>query len=337
MKLIVDNSNYDNFLNTRFISGNFLQSSIWKDFLQAQGLNVWQVAVLENQETIGFCLLYENKLPFGKSYLYSPKGPIISATISLEQKEKVLNLILSKIRDVSIDTLTREELFCKLEIPELLSLPPDLKKSEDIQPRDTLILQLDKDLPGLLADMHAKTRYNISLAMRKGVKVRFSTKEDDLKHFLRLIKKTATKNQITVHSDHYYQLLWQTLIKHQAGQLCIAELDQQVLAVNLVVRFGSAMTYLHGASDYRFRSAMAPHTLQWQTIKQAKELGYKIYDFWGIAPADNSKPNWEGFTRFKKGFGGTVMESPGAHDLVYNEPWYRIYLLSKKVRKILRK
>ena len=334
MKLITDENNFDDFLQARFISGGFLQASLWRDFLQKRGFCTWQLAVIENQEIIATCLAYEVKLPLGKSYLYAPKGPVFADGLGGDLRREAMELILSKFRDLTIATKKRQEIFCKIELSEHKDLLVGFIKSHDLQARDTLILDLKKDHEKLLSEMHAKTRYNIALAKRKGVEISFSNKEEDIKYFLKLVGDTAKRNQISSHSAEHYGLLWQTLLKHRAGQLCIAKVRERVVAANILVRFGATATYLHGASDYNMRKYMAPHLLQWESIKQVKELGYKIYDFWGIAPEDGSKPGWAGFTRFKKGFGGQVIMSPGAYNFVYDKNWYSIYSLIRKLRKL---
>jgi len=338
MELLVDNNLIvDDFLKTRFISGNFLQSSWWRDFLKIQGKNFWQIVVVENNETIASCLLYENILPLGRSYLYAPKGPIVSYNISENARREAMALILSKARDITAATKKRAEIFLKVEPIDSSLILADLKKADDIQPRETWALDLDKDIKELLGLMHAKTRYNIALARKKGVGVRFSQKPDDLKHFLELIGKTAERNQISVHSADYYKKLFEILVKYGTGGLYLAEINKQVIAANIVVRFGEVVTYVHGASDYNFRSSMAPHLLQWEAIRESQSLGYKFYDFWGVAPSDGSRPRWEGFTRFKKSFGGRLLVSPGAYNLIYNPTWYRLYSLSSQISHYLKK
>lgn len=336
MELVNEIANKDEILKKKFISGNFLQSSIWKDFLDAQQKRNWQLFINDKKKTIGTCLVYENKLPFGKSYLYSPKGPIFFEDLDDERRQEAIFLVLSKVRDITVQTSKYQEIFYKLETDRVQNLIPELKKSRDVQPRDTWILDLKKDLKQLLSEAHSKHRYNIALAGRKKVKVNFSVKEGDIYKFLELNKKTASRNDIKTHSDDYYKLLWKTLLKNNCGTLCIASAGDNVVAVNMIISFGKAVTYLHGAADYNYRKYMAPHLLQWETIKRAKTDGHEIYDFWGIAPSDGSKPKWEGFSRFKKGFGGELVESPGAHNFIYNESWYSIYLWLSKLKKIIR-
>jgi lipid II:glycine glycyltransferase (peptidoglycan interpeptide bridge formation enzyme) len=330
--------NHDNFLAEEFVSGAFLQGTIWKDFLEAQKKAVWQLTVTRDAgDVLAVCVLYENKLWFGKSYLYAPKGPVFSNNLTEDEKQEALSLILSQIRDITIATHQYEEIFCKLEPSQKTPTPPELHNDVMIQPQDTLILDLGKDVQQLLAEMHPKTRYNIALANKKGVKIRVGQRKEDVKHFLRLINKTASRQQISAHPENYYKLLWGSLLKNKSGKIYLAEIDGRVVAANMMIEFGNVATYLHGASDYSFRKFMAPHLLQWQAIKDAKENNFEIYDFWGIAPSDGSKPKWEGFTRFKKGFGGREINSPGTKIFVYNRQWYNFYVLAKKIKSIIKK
>jgi peptidoglycan pentaglycine glycine transferase (the first glycine) len=337
MELVIDNNNYDDFLKARFIPGNFLQSSIWKDFLNQQSRRSWRATVLEDEKIIATCLFYEKKLPFDRSYLFAPKGPIISDKVLEEKQTEALELILSKVRDITAVTRKQEEIFFKLELVKFNLVLDKMKKSGDVQPRDTWVLDLDKDIKILLGDMHAKTRYNIALATKKGVKIRFSKRVEDLNHFFRLNKKTASRNQIHTHSEEYYKKLFKILITNDAGELAIAEIDGTVVTVNILVNFGKATTYLHGASDYGFRKYMGPQLLQWESIKRAKDIGGEVYDFGGIAPKDGSKPKWEGLSRFKKSFGGRVVTSPGTYDLIYDSSWYNLYNLGVKLKYLLRR
>jgi peptidoglycan pentaglycine glycine transferase (the first glycine) len=336
MEVVVSDQNYNDFLSTRFVSGNFLQAGFWQAFLKAQGKRFWQLALIENQEIMGVCLVYENCLPLGRSYFYAPKGPIFSAQSTAQQKKEGTALILSKLRDLTMATRRYQEIFCRLEPANEEDILPEFIKTTDIHPRETLVLNLQTDLQDILEKMHPKTRYNIALARKKGVAIRFSDKPEDIKYFLSLIKKTAKRNQIAVHNDRYHQLLLETIFAQGVGQLCLAEAEGKIVAVNIIIRFGEAVTYLHGASEYEARMYMAPQLLQWETIKQSRELGYKFYDFWGIAPADGSKPNWAGVTRFKKGFGGQTLKSPGTYDFVYDQTWYKFYGLARKIRALVR-
>ncbi len=254
-----------------------------------------------------------------------PRGPIISD--QAKNKSKALKLLLKGVRDISIQTEKRQEIFFRFEILEKFDLE-SVQSVKSIQPANTLLLDLNKSEEELLAEMHQKTRYNIRLAKKKGVKVeKMEDKSKAMDIFSKLIKETSVRDKFTPHSDDYYQKMLKAL--GQNVNLWVAKYEDKILAANIVVSFGDTVTYLHGASANEHRNLMAPHLLQWEQIKWAKENNFKIYDFWGISDSDS---RWAGFTRFKKGFGGYEKNLPGTFDLVYNQRAYKIYNFIKKFR-----
>jgi len=194
-----------------------------------------------------------------------------------------------------------------------------------IQPRQTLILDLAKSEEELLSAMKPKTRYNIKVAQKHCVKI--DEGDGYFADFWRLLRQTADRDEFTTHDEDYYRKMLETLSPSGIMKLVAASYDGKVVAANLVVFFGDWCCYLHGASDYACRDKMAPQLLQWETILLAQSLGKKYYDFWGV---DENK--WPGVTRFKTGFAPeTAFTSyAGAFDLPLNKFWYWIYKLLKR-------
>ena len=246
----------------------------------------------------------------------------------------------------------------------------------DIEPSQTLILDISKSEDELLAQMHEKWRYNIRLAERKGVTVKLlvsdtNSFEQYFEEFYRLVSEgTAERKNIRHYPKEYYrqQLTinnqqfnlpaplcvrgeekWNRengtsastpFVKGGTGEvkslLFVAEYESKVIAANIVVIFGNKATYLHGATSSEHREVMAPHLLQWEQIKYAKAQGCSEYDFWGIVnehTLDKRRQSWEGFTRFKRGFGGQEVNYVGYWDYPLNKPWYFLYRLVQKFRR----
>jgi len=111
-------------------------------------------------------------------------------------------------------------------------------------------------------------------------------------------------------------------------KLYFAEYNNKVIASNIMTFFGDMVTYVHGSSSDQDRNVMAPYLLQWTIIQQAKNLGYKHYDFYGI---DETK--WPGVTRFKRGFGGTEINYPGTFDVIFNSFLYKSYQVLRWLRR----
>jgi peptidoglycan pentaglycine glycine transferase (the first glycine) len=317
----LDNQELDNFISKQNYS-QFLQSSLWGKFQKSLGNRIWQIGVDEGGLEAS-ALVIEKKLPFNLTYLYIPRGPIVADQAI--DKDKLVKLLLKGVRDISIQTAKRQEIFFRFETLDKFDLE-NVLSVESIQPADTLLLDLNKLEKELLTEMHQKTRYNIRLAKKKGVEIeKIEDKSEAMNIFNKLIKETSARDKFIPHTDRYYQKMLEALNKNV--RLWVAKYEDKVLAANIIVNFGDTVTYLHGASSNEHRNLMAPHLLQWEQIKWAKSQGYKIYDFWGIS---DSEPSWIGFTKFKKGFGGYEKNFPGTFDLVYNQRIYKLYNFLKK-------
>jgi lipid II:glycine glycyltransferase (peptidoglycan interpeptide bridge formation enzyme) len=201
-----------------------------------------------------------------------------------------------------------------------------------LQEPNTLVLDLHPTEEEMLSAMHPKTRYNIRLAEKRGVQVRWSTSDDDHVQYLNLQKDTFSRQGIRLHPDRYYEVMFKALREAGTGELAVAELDGQPLAINLLVWSAQTAVFNHGGSSNDHKDVMAPYLLQWASIKRAKERGMNDYDFRGIAPANAPDHKLAGVTRFKLGFGGRRVVYPGALNAILDRPWWGMYRMAKKIR-----
>ena len=321
----------------------FLQSWNWGEFQKSVGHQVWRFGVTDNGKIIASAQIIGHRLPLKKSYLYCPRGPIVDEKLTDEQKTEALKLILSKARSLTIQTSQSEEIFFRFEPTSALRVTRyALRVTRPIQPADTLILNLQSDTDKLLSNMHPKTRYNIHLAEKHGVTVK-QGEPDDFKKIWPLFKQTKVRDKFNLHPQNYYQ----TMLKSGVELWVALNKNGRIIAANLISFFGDTATYLHGASDYNFRQLMAPHLLQWEVIKEARERGFKYYDFHGIAPENKleiknlkfkiKQHPWAGVTRFKKGFGGREIHYPGTFDFIYEQNWYKMYKLLRTINFLIKK
>jgi len=328
--------------------GSFLQSFEWGEFQKSLGREVFYL-----KDASWSAVVIKYPMPLGRNYLFCPHGPVLAQDIKTCGFLEVLQELAKKEKSV----------FLRIE-PCFNSTKEDLSgmcfvKSKDIQPHKTLVLDLNLSEEELLSQMHEKTRYNIGLAVRKGVKVYLSLSdsdkfEKDFEEFWRLICLTYKRQGIRSFSKEYYRKQLNLAphptplfvqgegMEHPSSVeegnggggvqfqnlLFLAEYENKSIAANMVNIFGQTATYVHGGSDSEHRALMAPHLLQWEQIKFAKTQGCKTYDFYGC---DEDK--WPGVSRFKKGFGGREVSFCGTHDYVFDKWWYRIY---KAARSILR-
>lgn len=345
--------------------GQFLQSWEWGEFQKKLHRNIWRVGVYKpvsdssdadpkTSQLIAVATVIEHTLGIGKSYLYCPYGPLFHKGSSSHQQQEALQLIMSKIRDITIKTIHQEEVFARIE-PRItvehadnFLLTQGFVKAQAMQPHDTLVIDVQNSEKALLHDMHHKARYNIRLAKKKGVTVRIAQEKKDLDIFWYLLQLTTARDNFHSHERSYYEALWESFHHtdlndqmHLTVTLLVAEHDTKPIAASLLGLYGSRVTYLHGASNHDFRKFMAPQLLQWEGMLLAKKHGYQLYDFNGIKPsnrklaAHDKEQTWDGITRFKKSFGGREVNYVGAWDWIYSRSWYYVYTTARKTRRLL--
>lgn len=292
---------------------SFLQSGEWADFQKRLGRNVWQTGEVN---------VIEHRLPAKKVYLYSPR-------LIFPQN---LDEFIKEIKDIA---KKKNAIFLKLEfensMDENLLKKNGFRKSNNIQPIKTIILDITKSEEELLNQMHPKTRYNIGLAQKKGIVIRKQVvgnrKQEHFEEFWKLIQQTSKRDGFKPYPRAYYE----KMLEIPSIELFVVEYPStspgtsETIAANIVLFHKTTAIYLHGATSYEYRNLMAASLLQWEQIKEAKRRGCMEYDFWGI---DEIK--WPGVTRFKRGFGGKEIAYPGAYDLVFKPIWYKLYKLAKK-------
>ncbi len=211
-----------------------------------------------------------------------------------------------------------------------------VKAPHDMQPKDHFIIDISLGEDELLKNMKSKTRYNIRLAERKGVKVFISRKKEDLRKFFNLVNKTAERKNVSFHSFDHYEKMFESL-PEDCIELYLAEYKGKIIAGNIATFYNGVATYLHGGMDGEYRKLMAPFLLQWKMIKDAKEKGCVWYDFGGVFPGSNDNGK-SGITRFKMSFSPKmeIFEMVGTYDVVFSPVKYWVYKFLQRVKGIVR-
>ncbi|MFQ5410016.1 MAG: lipid II:glycine glycyltransferase FemX [Anaerolineales bacterium] len=196
--------------------------------------------------------------------------------------------------------------------------------SEQIQFRNTVLLDITASEESLLASFKQKTRYNIRLAGRRGVQVRKAV-ESDLPALLKLYAETSERDGFVIRSPEYYSRLWQSFMRANKAIALIAEVDGEPVGGVFIVFEGRRAAYLTGMSSARHREKMANHLLQWEAIRTARARGCTEYDLWGAPDVFDESDSMWGVWRFKSGFRGTVVRTLGAWDYPVQRAQYWTY------------
>lgn len=202
--------------------------------------------------------------------------------------------------------------------------------SDQIQFRNTVLVDLSPSEEDMLASMKQKTRYNIRLAAKKGLMIRAGG-ADDLPMLYRMYAETSIRDGFVIRNEHYYQTVWTTFMRaggssvNPSAEPLIAEIDGEPVAAIFVFYFAGRAYYLYGMSREAHREKMPNYLLQWEAIRRAKAGGCQTYDLWGAPEVfTESDPMW-GVYRFKEGLGGDVLRTLGGWDFAPHPSWYRLY------------
>lgn len=206
------------------------------------------------------------------------------------------------------------------------------KAPSNILPSNTVFLDLLRDEVSLLQSMKPKTRYNIGLALRKGVTVSVAGLEK-LDRWYALYRETACRNNFFLHDIEHFRAVLGSRAEnsHSPAEVCmlIAEHEKEPLAAMFLVITGNRGTYLYGASSSHKRNLMATYALQWKAITLAKEKGCSEYDLFGISPNPDPDHPMYGLYRFKTGFGGEIYHSMGCWDYPIDNKLYAYFAASE--------
>lgn len=326
-----------------FPNAHILQTAEWAAIKAPIGWKPFYITWKAGEKGEAVCaaaLVLERTLPIaGLSarvrILYVPRGPLLSDWDDSELVRKVL-------ADLEAFARQRRAMFIKIDpdVPVAQGLPDaedemhvetgrkliaSLRQygwqfsSEQIQFRNTMVMDLSLDEAALLARMKQKTRYNIRLAARRGVVIRRGN-GDDLEGLYRMYAETSLRDGFVIRDQRYYLRLWHTFIERGFARPLIAEVEGEAVAGLILFMFHGQAWYLYGMSKNTHRQKMPNYLLQWEAIRQAKETGCSRYDLWGAPDDFDPEDSMWGVYRFKAGLGAHVVRTIGAWDRPLR-PW----------------
>jgi peptidoglycan pentaglycine glycine transferase (the first glycine) len=306
----------------------------------------------ETQSTapIAACLLLKRAIPIrglaGRfSVLYAPKGPLLDWSNNFLRKRVLDDLQSFAKKQGAIFLKIDPDVILGTGIPgaddvvdesgeavvqsELMQRGWNYS-SDQIQFRNTVLIDLQPTEAEMLGRMKQKTRYNIRLAEKKNVSVRVGT-DNDFAMLYRMYAETAVRDGFVIRDQDYYNTVWKSFhqpsIVHGQPSMVplIAEVNNEPLAGLFLFMFASRAYYLYGMSREIHREKMPTYLLQWQAMKHAKTVGCAVYDLWGAPEKFDETDSLWGVYRFKEGLGGQVIRTLGAWDYAPNKFWYRMY------------
>ncbi len=304
------------------MGGHFLQSTLWQRVQAALGHDVvWS----RDEAWMWAGAIRAGRFP---RYMYLPHGP---TSVSSGAMTDALEDAIGAARARSLDFVRAEPAgdFAADPLAASGALP-----TRSIQPRWTWVLDLTADETELRHGLSAGHRGAINAASRRGLTIRASSDPGDIEVLLRLQALTAAAGRFHGQSPSYHRTVAATLMPEGAASLYIAEAGNDAVAAALCFDFAGTRYYAHAVSDpVTGRRLQAAAPLVWRMILDAREGGARAFDFWGITHGGTPGHSWEGFSQFKRSFGGEAVERAGTWDLGVRPFRHRLYRAAVRLRR----
>ncbi|MBM3209650.1 peptidoglycan bridge formation glycyltransferase FemA/FemB family protein [Candidatus Shapirobacteria bacterium] len=304
-----------------------VQSWEWGRFRQETGVEVLRLGQFDGEKLVSAFQIFFHRVPrlnFTVGYL--PRAPL--------PDKKILSILTEIGKE-------RNCVFIKFE-PDCLVGQKDKRKEyflrqtrpgRPVLPINTINIDLTPPEEEILRQMHEKTRYNIRLSQKQGVRVEEKNDDSSLSAFLDFLEETEKRQGFYTHPRDYFKKQWAITRPSGMAHLLLAFFGTFPLAGIMLFHFQDKLYYPYGGSSLLHRAIMPNYSLHWEAIRLGKRLGCKTYDLWGTywQKPEPTDP-WYGVYRFKMGFGGKPVSYLGAFDLVLNLPLYRAYNLTNELR-----
>ncbi|MDO8658604.1 MAG: peptidoglycan bridge formation glycyltransferase FemA/FemB family protein [Candidatus Levybacteria bacterium] len=330
-----DEKVWENFLKKKEIDFfPFFQSWDWGEVQKKSGFDILRFGIFDKHaELAGVFLIVDINARRGH-YLHMRHGPVLSSF-----KDKCFDAIINFVKEIAKERNT-----------SFIRISP-LIKNEDIKDdffkkrgfinapvhnmdaQNCWILDITKPEDQLLKEMRKTHRYLIRKAQTMDIKIIRSKNLSYLDSFLNLYNDLSKRKGFVPHRGIREE--FEILSKNDEAILIMAEYEKKIISAALIVFTGDMAIYHHGVSADEYKNIPASYLIQWEAIKEAKNRGKKIYNFWGIVPIDEPNHPWKGITLFKTGFGGERRDFIHAKDLPLNIWYWKSYLIEyiAKIKK----
>lgn len=278
---------------------------------------------------VGDLQFTKHKIPFIPYYVaYAPR----------------VNFITQKFSWNELKTIAKSErcIFIRFDVPNVLNdnsitsrkIVDEISERCKLAPRSTfakfnVLLDLTPTEEDLIMNISQKTRYNSRLSARKGVTVKIDNTIEGFEIFYSLLKETSERQKFLIHPKVYYKNIFEILNNHNMVAILVASIKNKPLSAWMLIHYQNTLYYPYGGSSSDDRNLMSSNLLAWEAIKYGKKIGCKLFDMWGAT--NDEKSTWWGFTKFKLGYGGNLVEYIDTYDFVVNKFLYFIFNLSYSI------
>lgn len=256
----------------------------------------WQVA------QIGTTYIYMKKFPFmpGIAKIQrADKLPDASKTKQLLLQEKIKTIAIEPTPNVSQKVL---DAWC-----EEMAHSFTINKSPYLGTK-TVMVDLSMKEDEIFHSFAQSKQRAVRRAQKAGVTI---IESNDIQQMIRI--KNQSAGFLGFVTTYGIDKLWKQMHEKNAT-IVLAKYHEKIVGGVLLLFYKDVAYYWLTGTIKEGKKQFAPTLLAWEAIKLSKKRGTKWFDFVGVwderMPGQNI--SWQGFTKFKEGFGGKAVYYPTA-------------------------
>lgn len=238
--------------------------------------------------------------------IYIKKFPFISSVMKIQRPEKLPNLKKLKLLMHKYKTH-----FVTVE-PGTMCKPPKMlykKLNDPYIHTKSIVVDLNRSEKEIFDSFSEAKRRAVRRAQKLGVIVSIN---QDIESFTKLKNKTAGIFLGFLTTRGVTRPLWNTFSPQHAHTVMASLPGESNMAGILLLIDGVTAYYWMAAATKSGKKAFAPTLCVWEALCFAKKIGCTRLDFEGVYDERYPKRSrdWQGFSKFKEGFGGTPVYYP---------------------------
>ncbi len=295
----------------------------------------------------GAAQVLDRATTLGRTILYVPHGPVWDrdASDAAEVLARLLTGLKTHARSrrgivLKLDPRGTGDAAADAAVARAL-LANARRAKQDLQAPTTRLLDLAAG-EDPVAGWNKEARAEARRAEREGTTVRLDRDGDPalLDVFHALLAETGERGGFRIRSREFLGRLAAPLVASDDWFMTIAMHEDIPLAGAIAPRCGDRAYYLYAASarDPELARKRGPYATMASLQRGLRDEGTLSLDLWGVRERDDESvdASWEGFSVFKRRFGGTPLRHPGTFDIVIDPAWNRIRDLRERLRSAAR-
>ena len=322
--------------------GHVFQSYGWGQFQKIySGREVLYFYGVENGKTKVLGQIFKRKWPGLPLFNYEVSfGPVFCELADYAEALKYLDSALRKNAAIlqvgprwPMEYFDRLSDICRQQGFTLVGNP-----SREAFANETVLVDLRRPLPEILASFRFNTRYEIRRAERNGVEVTVGTDPSMMDEFYLLYQGQMAHRQRPPTEKRFFDRLARDFFSDpHRGHIALARHGQQVLSAAVFYRLGPMVWYTFGASDtLQKKHEDTSHLLHWKVMEFYKNQGCAWYDFSGAHPRVSLEDPGYGVNLFKTGFSKHYVQFIPSFEKDYHPSLARFVRLRRSVSDAMR-